>query len=151
MATLAERLKRPIFKVKGLVGKLGFRPHTVTLLQGYRASLRTRGEVVRTPIVEGDNQPPKVRWLKDEEIAVGGLAAGTVEIGPITPLFAAGGTDIRELQGKGLTPGDDILIWLEGPMVPHGAAFEITSILAHKALRIMLQCKPVEQGEDFGE
>jgi hypothetical protein len=149
--TLADDLKPVLFNARAIMGSLGMRPHTVTLLLGHREHIRARAAaVVSIPIVEASDQPPKVRWLKDEETAVGALAAGTIEIGPITPLFATGGTDITKLQGKGLAPGDDRLILIEGPMVPHGALFEITSIVAQKALRIMVQCKPVEQGEDFG-
>jgi hypothetical protein len=150
MATLADRLKKTVYRGRAIAGSLGFRITAITLLLGHRESIRKRAAaVVRIPIVEANNQPPRARPMKDEEVAVGGLASGTWEIGPITPLFSGGGTDITKLQGKGLAPGDDRLILLEGPAFPNGALFEITSIVAQKALRIMVQCKPVEQGETF--
>jgi hypothetical protein len=86
---------------------------------------------------------PKIRWLKEDEIAVGGLLAGSVEIGPITPLHQGGGTDLTALQGADLNTGDVRMLRITGPKHPTGADYRVTSLQADKALRYMIRAEPV--------
>ena len=145
MATLADSLKGLVYSVRSLPGQLGLRPHRVWLLRrswsGSHTGAGTRSDL-EFPITEGGKQPPKVRWLSDEEIAVGSLAAGTVEIGPITPKHKGGGTDLSILDGSTLTMGQVRHVWILGPQHPKGAAYRITKISADRALHYTLTACP---------
>lgn len=139
--TLADDLLPLVFEARGIRGALGFAKYTVELWLRYKGqSIRETAGVERMPIVEGDDQPPRVRWLKDEEIALGSLSAGTVEIGAITPRANL----LEQLQGETLAPGDERHIFLRGPKHPNGALYLITMVKAERALRWMIQAKPTE-------
>lgn len=97
---------------------------------------------VETDIVEAGGQPPKIRWLNDEELAVGSLQPGTVQIGPITPAFPGGGTNLGSLDGSQLEAGDVRHIWIVGPMHPQGAAYKVSKLTADRALRYVIQATP---------
>ncbi len=141
--TLADDLLPVVRAGRAIAGGYGFRVHTVERITRHKNGT-VRGVVDEdvVPIVEDNNQPPRVRWLKDEEIAVGSLAHGTVEIGAMTPNAALDAW----LQGEGLQKGDERLIRITGPSCPKGDYFAITSVSAERPLRRMIQCKPVEQG-----
>lgn len=143
--TLAEDLKGLLYGVRSIPGQLGLRPHKVWLLKrswsGQHTGAGTRTDV-EFPITEGGKQAPKVRWLSDEEIAVGSLAAGTVEVGPITPSHKGGGTDLSILDGSTFKTGEVRHLWIQGPQHPKGAAYRITRIGADHALHYTLQASP---------
>jgi hypothetical protein len=149
MAKLAEKLRPTVYKGRAIAGKLGFRPYTVQLVTASWTGTHT-GDGQRydtfTPITEAESQPPKVRWLKDDEIAVGNIPSGTVEIGPITPAFAGGGTDLA-LLAEELTRGSTRYVVITGPKHPSGARYRLTRIDAQRALRYMLRAEPVRPGE----
>ncbi len=146
--TLADDLFDTVYEGRAIAGDLGFRPHSVTLvISAYSedhpgAGSRTDTE---TPIAEFGGQPPRVRWLNGEELAVGNMAAGTIEIGPITPEFPGGGTPIASLNGSELSAGQSRLLRITGPNHPSGALYEITNITADRTLRFMLKAKPLEE------
>lgn len=86
-----------------------------------------RGEDLKaeciTPITEAGGRPPRVRWLSNEQLALGGYPAGTVEVGPITP----GNTLRSSLEPK--SEGNDEIEWiLTGPAFPCGGAFSLKDI-----------------------
>lgn len=144
--TLADSLKSTVFSARGVAGTLGFRTHTVEVVIRYSdGNARNELSLETTAITEGSGQPPRVRWLTDEQLTVGGLPQGTCEVGPVTPLFATGGTDIALLRGDNLQPGDKLYLRITGPRHPDGALYRITQLKAEKALRYMLQAQPVEQ------
>lgn len=131
------------FEARGIAGSLGFRPHRVYRIARYKGtSIRdVDGEEV-VEIVEGDNQPPRVRWLNSEEIAVGSLAEGTIEIGAITP------NDELDawLRGDGMSAGDERYIRIIGPRTSqNGDLYRVKSWNASRPLRRMIQAEPVEQ------
>lgn len=145
--TLADDLMATVLAGRGIAGELGFRPHTVAIVS--ESYLGHTGEdpanTDETPIVEGGGQPPKVRWLKDDEIALGNLAGGTIEVGPITPAFAGGGTDLSVLAGS-LERGAIRYVRITGPKHPDGASYRITEIRAERALRYIIRAVPVANG-----
>lgn len=145
MATLAEELLPVVHDARAIAGELGFRPHTVALVvvtsSGTHTGDGTRTETV-TAITEAGGQPPRVRWLKDEELALGQLAVGSIEVGAITPSFAGGGTDLALLTGADMTTGQVRLLRITGPNHPSGADYCITSISADRTLRYMIQAAP---------
>lgn len=147
--SFASDLLATVWNLRGLPGQYGIRPHTVALVQilntgAHPGSVANEG--VSTPLTEGNSQPPKVRWLKDEEIAVGALSSGTIEVGPITPAFDGGGTDLTALQGADLQTNDQLYLRITGPKHPDGALYRITDLQCERALRYMIRAVPVAAG-----
>ncbi len=144
--TLADDLLPTVYEGRAIAGELGFRPHTVALVvrqsEGPYTGDGAIAEVV-TAITEAGGQPPRVRWLDDEEIAVGGLSSGTIEVGAITPEHSGGGTALSLLDGSELETGDVRLLRITGPHHPDGADYRIIGITAERPLRIMLRAVPV--------
>jgi hypothetical protein len=149
MPTLAEKLRATVHRGRGIAGSLGFRTHRAYIVRrcwiggaigegGYQDE--------ETELTEGAGQPPKARWLTEEQLAVGGLPRGTVEVGPITPAFAGGGTDIATIAGRDLTRGEELLLKIVGPMHPNGDYYGITQVKAERALRYVIQGQPKESG-----
>ncbi|HEX5076798.1 MAG TPA: hypothetical protein VFW03_26560 [Gemmatimonadaceae bacterium] len=147
--TLADRLKKTVYRGRAIAGGKGFRTHTVSLLDRSWTGQHTgegSGIEQSTPITEANNQPPKVRWLKQDEIALANLAGGSVEIGPITPRNDAGtvGTDPALFTDvSDANTGKERYLLIKGPMHPTGAVYAIKSFRNEKALRIMLIASPV--------
>jgi hypothetical protein len=89
-----------------------------------------------------NSQPPKVRWLNGEELAVGQLASGTIEVGPITSTDAN-----HALLSPTLTDNQTIHLRITGPATADsGDLYVITDKRMDRALHFMVQAKPVEQG-----
>lgn len=143
--TLAAGLRKLAYSVRAIPGQLGVRPHRVSVLKrswsGSHVGDGDRTDV-ETDIVEAGGQPPKVRWLSDEELAVGSLNPGTVEIGPITPAFPGGGTRLGTLDGSELAAGNVRHIWIVGPQHPRGAAYKVTKLTLDRALHYTIQATP---------
>jgi hypothetical protein len=131
--------------IRAIPGQFGLRPHAVALVTGFSTGDHTGdGDVLDEdlPITEGE-YPPKVRWLKDEEIAVGALENGSIEIGPITPSFSTGGTALADIRGDALERGETRFVRITGPKHPDGALYQITRITADRAMNYRIQAKPV--------
>lgn len=145
MPTLVEELLPELYEVRGEMGELGFRPHTVEIVVTHWSGQHT-GEVHEgdevTAITEGAGQPPKVRALKDDEIALGNLNNGTLEVGPITPEFAGGGTSDDLLFGA-IPRGATKYVRITGPLAPNGAMYRIRASRRDRSLRRMLTIEPV--------
>ncbi len=95
------------------------------------------------PIQETGGQPPKVHFLNEERRALGALAAGSCEIGPITPDFVGGGTPLDRLA-PAIAAKQTVHVELTGPAYPKGAKFLVKELRSDRALRWMLVCEPVE-------
>lgn len=149
MATLAAGLRPLLHNTRAILGKLGFRQYRVYLVQGIWSGTHTGAGNpfdLEEELTVANGQPVKVRQLNDEQITVGGLALGTIEIGPITPAFPGGGYSADSLLGRLLTTGDTATIKLVGPS---GTSYYVkTRVETHKALRYMIQARPV--GEEPG-
>lgn len=141
---LADDLLPVLYGARAILGQLGFRPHSVVIVRrSFSGDYQGEGveALTETPLVEGDNQNPKVRWLDGEEAMVGGLEPGTVEIGPITPGYADGGTALSVLQPS-LEQGESLLVRITGPKHPNGALYTVVNVQADRALRYVMRCKP---------
>ena len=138
--TLADDLISVARNARGIAGSLGFRVHTVAVLVQYFAGQHVgeehQGDAL-TPVTEANGQPPRVRSLTTEEIALGNFPAGSLSIGPITPAFPGGGTPDALLAGK-LPENATRYVVLTGPMFPDGAKLTIERVTADKPLRRML-------------
>lgn len=147
MATLGSSLLKLAYGVRSIPGKLGVRPHTVSILKRSWTGSQP-GDGIQTDVEmvihEGGNQPPKVRWLTEEQLAVGNLNPGTVAIGPITPKFQGGGTDLYDLDASQLEVGDGRYLRITGPMHPQGAIYKIIKLSADHALHYTLTASPVK-------
>ncbi len=149
MATLADRLKTTVYRARAIAGAAGFRDHSATIIIAHwtaaQAGAGTR-YTTEIPIVEARGQNPRIRWLSDEEIAVGGYAAkSVVEIGAITPPFAGGGTDLTPLNE--MSTRDTAKVILRGPRHPNGASYRIGQ-LSFKPLRNMIRAALIDEGTD---
>jgi hypothetical protein len=148
--TLASDLLETVYEGRAIAGDLGFRPHSVAIVivssSGTHTGDGTRTES-ETAVTEAEGQPPRIRWLKDDEVALGMLPKGTVEVGPITPSFSGGGTDLDLLNGADLTDGQVRLLRITGPNHPNGADYRIKGVSADRALRYMITATPVGSQE----
>lgn len=144
--SLADTLKPLLYNARAFAGQLGFRPHSVAIVTGAWSGSHT-GDGTETEtsvaITEAGGQPPKTHWLSDEQLAVGALPRGTVEIGPITPSFAGGGTDLASIAGTALARGETIHVRITGPNHPSGALYRLINVNADKALNYMMRAQPV--------
>lgn len=143
MPTFAESLRPMVSAIRGLPGELGLRPYSASIITGAWSGTHTGSgsETVTTvPLTEGNGQPCKVRWLNSEELAVGDLQKGTIEIGPITP--GPGGNNLLASIHPALNKGETIHVLVTGPDLGT-AKFEVTSFNADHALHYTIQAKPV--------
>lgn len=143
---LADDLKAIVWSVRAIPNQLGLRPYSVSLVSGINLGDHTgdaAGSYPEIPIVESGGAPPKCRQLSDEEVAMANMGAGLWKIGPFTPYFATGGTDIADLLGKNLDRGDTQYVKLTGPAYPSGALFRIAKVEHDHALHYELTVAPV--------
>lgn len=96
-----------------------------------------------TAIVEGDSQPPKIRFLSDEEKALAGLGATVLEIGPITPDFPGGGTSIATLLGTAAAAGTEVLYKITGPEYPTGVECIREGVESDRTFGYKIRVRPV--------
>lgn len=144
-----DRYRAIAYRARAIAGEQhGLRPHTASIIQTIWSGAHTgdgsRSET-ETAIVEAGGQPPKIRWLNDEALALGNLAKGSVQVGPITPLFSGGGTDLVAIQGTALLAGDTLHVRITGPKHPTGALYRITKVDEDRALRYMITAEPVSE------
>jgi len=143
--SLVTELRKTLFAARSIAGRLGFRVHTVALVKRYALGQHT-GDVDLsdvTPLTEQDGYPPKTTWLNDEQLALGNLPGGSVDVGPITPAFPGGGTDLSSLTGDLLETGDTLHLLITGPNHPEGALYRIKDIKSDKALNYRIRAIPV--------
>lgn len=94
-----------------------------------------------TPLVHSSGALPKVRWAKDQDVAMGLVPAGSVTIGPITSDFS-GFQNLAALSGVNLEQGEVRLLRLTGPGSPDGADYRITGVKTDRALHYMITAVP---------
>lgn len=143
--TLRDELLPTIWGIRAIPGQLGLRPHAVSLVTTTWSGAVT-GEGTKTvtivPLVESGGFPPKVRWMRQEDVLLQGLSPGTCTIGPITPLFSGGGTDIGALTGASTPVGGTFHLLITGPQHPAGALYEIVGTGADHALHYTITASP---------
>lgn len=148
MASLVPNLRKTLFNARSIAGQLGFRIHRAWIViarsgaEGQYTGDGGRWERA-TELLEANGQSPKVRWLKDEEKALGQLPDGSVEVGPITPEFPGGGTAPELLTGANINVGAVRLLRIVGPQHPDGADYRITTVTLDRALRYSIRGVPV--------
>jgi hypothetical protein len=134
---MRERFRAIANRARAIPGALGLRPTRVYILQAAWSGAHT-GDGTKTAAeveITEHGQPPKVSLLSDERRAYGDLPAGTLEIGPITPDHAGGGTALATLQPV-VAAGTEVLVKLTGNI---SGLYRITKVNQDKALHWMLQ------------
>lgn len=134
------------YAARAIPGQFGLRPHAVAILSGSWSGSHTGDGTETTTSValtESGGYPPKVRWLNDEDRAVGNLPDGTVEIGPITPAFSGGGTDIASLNASALSRGHTLHLRITGPQHPSGAIYRVLGVECDRAIHYTIRAAPV--------
>jgi len=140
-------LRKLAYNIRSIPGKqFGWRNHTVTVeTRTYLGVERGQGSklVTSTPITEAHGQPPKVRFLSDEEVALGGENKAIVEVGPITPDFGGGGTAFATLYPT--LPDNTILNYvIEGP--DGIARYRLVDVKTDKAGHYMVRLDRTSDG-----
>jgi hypothetical protein len=144
---LADDLKPLLASIRAIPGQLGLRPHSVTLV-GARTSGSTgytgdggRWEL-ETAIQHTGGYSPKVRWAKDQDVAMGLVPKGAVTVGPVTSDFT-GYEHLVKLTGGDLETGAVRLLRITGPKHPKGADYRITEVKCERALHYLITAEPV--------
>lgn len=146
-----DEIRQLAYELRAIPGReFEIRPYTVSVtIRSWTGDVPGEGSttVTTTPITEADGQPPKVRFLNDEQIALGGLSKGSIEVGPITPDFPGGGTTWATLSGGGADPGESFYYVLTGPEFPNGARFLFAGGKTDRAFRYMVTLTPLSADE----
>jgi hypothetical protein len=143
--TNIDALRKLVDRGRALPGRWGLRVFRVYVVErhwtGDRPGEGGTSEDSTELLVGG--QAPKVATLSGETIAVEQLPSDTIQIGPLTPEFSGGGTDIDILKGE-LWPTDERWLLVTGPgMGDEGTRFRIVSVRADKALRYVIRAAPL--------
>ncbi len=150
MATDAEDALADLYEGRAEAGIAGFRVHSFRLITTTETGTHTgdgNSDETETRITEASGQNPRIRWLNDEEIAVGGYPGkGVAEVGPITPAFAGGGTDLSILTGADMQRRDTIQGEIRGPKHPNGQRYRIIDVQCERPLRYVIRCAPLDGG-----
>lgn len=144
---LRDQLLPLVYSVRSIPGQLGIRPYRVSILIGtYAGAYTGRGDsiVEEYLVTEAGGQPPKVRQLNSEELALGNLGKGSLRIGPITPGFVGGGNPIESLKPC-VAAGQTVHVMVTGPEYPNGAKFALKSFGSDHALHFTMDVEPVSE------
>lgn len=146
-----DDIRELAYELRALPGRdFEIRPYIVkVVIRSWTGTYAGEGgtTTTETTITEADGQPPKVRFLDDEQLALSGLARGAVEVGPITPDFPGGGTSWATLSGNGADPGEQFYYVLTGPEVPLGARYTLVGGKTDKTFGYRVTLKPMSADE----
>ena len=147
MSSFRNDIRKLAYELRSMAGRdFEIRPYTVSVVTRVWSGDQP-GEGISTatttPITEADGQPPKVRVLNDEQLALGNLPRGAVKVGPITPDFPGGGTSFDTLSPAGLSAGDSFYYVLTGPDYPTGARFVLKEAQADKTFGYKVTLVPM--------
>jgi hypothetical protein len=141
-----DDIRELAYELRSLPGaEFEIRPYTVAVVtRTFTGNHIGEGaeSATTTPITEANGQPPRVRILDDEQLALGGVPRGSVEVGPITPEFPGGGTTWAVLSGAGADPGELFYYVLTGPEYPNGARFLFVAGFTDKTFGYRVRLRP---------
>ena len=137
--TFQASLRAIANSVRSIPGTMGVRPYRAFVVsrawsgdEPGDGDPSTAETTTSEEITEANGQPPRIRSLNSEEIAVGGYDMGTWEIGPVTPDFPGGGTLITDVQRSGTGKSTLLHIRLVGPEFPNGANFRLKDVTSDR-------------------
>lgn len=148
--TPADSCRNILFRTRAIAGQLGLRPYSVSVCVRFnsgRYGLEGTATDVVSQIAEAGGYPPKIRFLNDEQLAIGGLPKGTVSVGPITPQSLSGGLTLDVLTGANSEVGELVHFILVGPEFPDGARYRLIGTQSDRALHYMLTLAPIASNE----
>ena len=135
-------------------GSYGLRPFRV-----YTIVREWSGEHVGDGVADDDSTellesgyPPKVRELAGDELAVNGLAAGTIEVGPFTPSWTVGATSggvaLSTLVPTASGGNQELLYRVTGTgFGDYGKLYALSRSTKTANFRYTLTLTPIETGE----
>lgn len=134
---IAERCRR-------IPGEHGLRPWRVFASVGVWSGSTHFGDGVRTDteveLLE-HGQPPKVRQVKADEIALGvGLQSGDMVIGPVTPIV---GTEWATLLGDSAAANNSFRFRLTNAETGDDMQCDLITITGDRALHTTITVRPV--------
>lgn len=143
--TIIDDLRGIATSVRAIPNDFGLRPYRVFVHTKLGADGHFTGgeQYTEQEITEANSAPPKVRWLTDEELAVGGYDGGRIRVGPITPECTAGGTPIAclkpSIDGK-LSNEELVYFRICGPEFPAplGARFRLDRLESDRGIHLTL-------------
>lgn len=141
--TLKDRLLPKVYKARAKIGELGFRQDRVYLLFDWYADGEWAGPT-QLEITEGKGQPPKVHQVTFQDVPFGAHMPDIIDIGPFTPRFPKGGTDLTDWLAP-VQDGQTRHILRVGPSCPDGKKYHVLHILTEKSLRYMIRAQDAEQ------
>lgn len=141
--TLADDLKPIVWQARSIIGTLGFRQDRVYLYFDWYADGEWGGPE-KTEITEAQGQPPKVHQVAFQDVPFGARMPDIIDIGPITPAFPGGGTDLTDWLAP-VQCGQARHILRVGPSCPDGKKYRILHILVEKSLRYMIRAQDAAQ------
>jgi hypothetical protein len=143
---LIDDLRVVVDDCRGILGELGFREHSATIVKTIWSGGRTgAGDKFEEeyPLYCGNQQNPKIKFPNQRDIALGLMSLGIITIGPLTPEFTRYDTTtggiLRDIIA--LTEAersDTVHILVTGPQHPNGAKYRIKNLNADRALRVMI-------------
>ena len=143
---LADDLLPVLAYCRAISGGMGLRPfrvYVVTRTWSDEPAGEGGHTDAETEITES-GQPPMVRTMKGEEIALNNLDNGSIRIGPITPEHAGGGLALDTLQSE-MDAGQERFIKVVGPGRENGVLFRIQDPDFDHALHYTIIAAPLAE------
>lgn len=147
MTIATDRLNRYrgiAHRVRAIPGLHGLRPYRVTVVIRSWSGARI-GEGAYTDqeheLLES-GQPPKVRFVADEERMLASLPSGSIDVGPVTPECSAGGVTWDTMTAGSAAPGNEVLYRITGPEFPAGALYVRSEAHSDRAIHYELRLVP---------
>jgi hypothetical protein len=135
--TLADDLKPVLYEARAIMGELGMRPYRIFMLHDYYSDGQWLGPE-KTEITELGGQPPKMVTETFQDLPPGAKPPDVRIVGPITPVFPGGGTDLSEWIAA-IDDNQTRHFLAVGPDCPDGKKYRVLSINTDKALRYMVR------------
>jgi hypothetical protein len=148
MSSLRDELLPVVDEARAIAGELGFRPYQVWLrtvkYSGTRVGEGTATVTEKRLLVGGKD--PKVQIRKSADVVAGTpeFQEITYDVGPLTPQFAGGGTDINDIGPDNTGVPTEVFFVLKGPGLPSaGLLCRRFGDQVDRPLRYMIHLKSV--------
>lgn len=134
-----DRLRKIVNRARSIPGaRYALRPYRVYQLFDFYDSNDFYAGPAKTEIVEGNGQPPKVTTETYQDLPPGSKPPDVRTVGPITPAFNGGGTDLSGWIAD-VDDGETRHFLLVGPDCPDGKKYRVLHITTDSALHYMVR------------
>ena len=144
MAGPVDTWRAIAWAVRSIPSDFGLRPYSVSIVTGsWSGDHVGDGNKLDTlvPIYENGNSNPRVRFVNEEQRALGNLAIGACTVGPITPDHGSNGTALSDLL-PAVAAHETVHVIITGPSYPNGAKFTVKEVKTDRAIHWTLVCEP---------